>query len=240
MELDSISSSKNPATSKVYSSGSGASATTAESIAKTKSDFLNLLTTQLKNQDPTKPTDNAAFTQQITAINALEQQLDTNTKLGQLVTSQNNAALTTQLASSVNYIGKSVQIENNLFKLNQTGTPKLSYDVPKGTTNSIITISDSKGQVVGTYKGQSTEGIQNLSWDGKDADGKRLPAGDYKITVSLTDTNSKATAATTYVFGNVTSVETQNSKSSVVVDDSYVVPIEKVRSIEQQVALKSA
>ncbi len=233
MALEGISSKTNPAKSTFVNPNGGSTATTPESIAKTKNDFLTLLTTQLKNQDPTKPADNAQFTQQITAINALEQQLDSNVKLGQLVTSQNNSALSTQLASSVNYIGKSVEVENNLFRLNAVGQPKLAYDVPKGTANSIITISNEKGAVVGTYKGSILEGKQNLLWDGKDADGKRLPVGSYKLSVNLTDSNNKPSAAKTYVFGAVTSIEMQNNQASVVIDDSYVLPIDKVRSIEQ-------
>ena len=234
MALTDISSINNPAKSSLVNPTGGSNATTIESVAKTKSDFLNLLTTQLKNQDPTKPTDNAQFTQQITAINTLEQQLDSNVKLGQLVKSQNNSALSTQLASSVNYIGKSVEVENDVFQLRAVGQPKIAYEVPKGISNSVITISNDKGQVVGAYKGKTTEGKQNLVWDGKDINGNRLPAGSYKISVALTDTNSTQTAATTYVFGEVTSIEMQNNQASVVIDDSYVLPIDNVRSIEQK------
>lgn len=235
MSLEGISFKSNPPkTTLVNEAANSNSSTTAESVAKTKSDFLNLMTTQLKNQDPTKPTDNAQFTQQITALNSLEQQLNSNTKLDALVKSQTSSALTAELASSVNYIGKSAEVENDIFTLKRTGEPKLGYDVPKGTTNSVITISNERGTVIGSYKGKITEGKQNLAWDGKDADGNRLPAGSYKITVSLTDSNNKATAAKTYVFGDVTSVELQDGKASVVIDDSYVVPISKVRSLEQK------
>jgi flagellar basal-body rod modification protein FlgD len=218
----------------VFSGADTGSATTPESVAKTKSDFLNLLTAGLKNQDPTNPTKNGEFMQQITSINSLEQQLNSNTKLDALVKSQTSSALTAELASSVNYIGKSAEVENDVFTLKRTGEPKLGYDVPKGTTNSVISISNERGTVIGSYKGKITEGKQNLSWDGKDADGNRLPAGSYKISVSLTDSNNKVTNAKTYVFGDVTSVELQDGKASVVIDDSYVLPISKVRSLEEK------
>ena len=237
MSLESISSTKNPAKSKVFSGAGSASATTPESIAKTKSDFLSLLTAGLKNQDPTNPTKNGEFMQQITSINSLEQQLNSNTKLDELVKSQAGSALTAELASSVNYIGKSAEVENNIFTLKKTGEPKLGYDVPKGTTNSVISISNEKGTVVGAYKGKITEGKQNLAWDGKDADGKRLPAGSYKISVALTDSSNKVSNTKTYVFGDVTSVELQDGKASVVIDDNYVLPINKVRSLEEKLTV---
>lgn len=235
MSLEGISFKSNPPkTTLVNEAANSNSSTTAESVAKTKSDFLNLMTTQLKNQDPTKPTDNAQFTQQITALNSLEQQLNSNTKLDALIKTQTSSALTAELASSVNYIGKAAEVENDIFTLQRTGNPKLGYEVPKGTTNSVISISNERGQVVGSYKGKITEGKQNISWDGKDADGNRLPAGSYKLSVSLTDSNNKTTAAKTYVFGDVTSVELQDGKASVVIDDSYVVPVSKVRSLEEK------
>lgn len=239
MSLEGISSKTNPSKKTLVNEATNStSSTTAESVAKTKSDFLKLMTTQLQNQDPTKPTDNAQFTQQITALNSLEQQLNSNTKLDALVKSQTSSALTAELASSVNYIGKSAEVENNIFVLKKTGEPKLGYDVPKGTTNSVISISNEKGTVVGSYKGKITEGKQNLAWDGKDADGKRLPAGSYKISVALTDSSNKVSnAKTTYVVGDVTSVELQDGKASVVIDDSYVLPISKVRSLEEKLTV---
>lgn len=234
MSLDSISAIKNPSrTTLVNEAAQTNSGSSAESIAKTKSDYLNLLTTQLKNQDPTKPTDNEAFTQQITALNSLEQQLNTNTKLDALVSSLSGSTVATQLSSSVDYIGKSVEVENDTFKLRQTGEPKLGYDVPKGITNSVISISNERGQVVGSYRGQTTEGKQNLVWDGRDFNGNRLPEGTYKISVTLTDTNNQQSSAKTYAFGEVTSIELQDNKASVVIDDSYVLPIEKIRTVEK-------
>jgi len=72
------------------------------SLADNFQGFLTLLTTQLKNQDPTSPLDTNQFTQQITQMTGVEQQLLSNQLLQQLVTAQGG------VASAANLIGETV------------------------------------------------------------------------------------------------------------------------------------
>src|SRR6266700_7479340 len=72
------------------------------------STFLTLLTTQLKNQDPTAPMDSNQFTQQLVMYSQVEQQIGTNDNLKTLISQggSNAAAMTT------GYLGKKVSITN--------------------------------------------------------------------------------------------------------------------------------
>src|SRR5476649_197935 len=72
------------------------------SLADNFQGFLTLLTTQLKNQDPTSPLDTNQFTQQITQMTGVEQQLLSNQLLQQLVSAQGG------VASAANLIGETV------------------------------------------------------------------------------------------------------------------------------------
>ncbi|HUZ12076.1 MAG TPA: flagellar hook capping FlgD N-terminal domain-containing protein [Caulobacteraceae bacterium] len=72
------------------------------SLANNFQSFLTLLTTQLKNQDPLNPTDTTQFTQQITQMTGVEQQLLSNQLLQQLVSQQGG------LTTGANLIGKQV------------------------------------------------------------------------------------------------------------------------------------
>ena len=72
------------------------------SLANNFNSFLTLLTTQLKNQDPTSPLDTNQFTQQITQMTGVEQQLLSNQLLQQLVSAQGG------VASAANLIGETV------------------------------------------------------------------------------------------------------------------------------------
>src|SRR5262245_48791469 len=73
--------------------------------------FLTLLTTQLKNQDPLSPMDSTEFTQQLVAFTGVEQQINTNTKLDQLI-KLDKAGLMTSAAS---YIGTEIEATSDML-----------------------------------------------------------------------------------------------------------------------------
>src|SRR5437870_4415051 len=73
-------------------------------LAENFDTFLSLLTTQLKNQDPLSPLDSNQFTQQLTQMTGVEQQLLTNDLLKQLVSNTG-----TGVATAVSLIGKQVR-----------------------------------------------------------------------------------------------------------------------------------
>jgi flagellar basal-body rod modification protein FlgD len=82
------------------------------SLAGNFQSFLTLLTTQLQNQDPLNPTDTNEFTQQITSMTGVEQQLLSNQLLQQLVTAQSG------VSAGANLMGDSV--DANLLSGNTT------------------------------------------------------------------------------------------------------------------------
>jgi flagellar basal-body rod modification protein FlgD len=77
------------------------------SLADNFQSFLTLLTTQLQNQDPLNPTDTNEFTQQITQMSGVEQQLLSNQLLQQLVSSQGG------VTSAANLIGDTVTAQSS-------------------------------------------------------------------------------------------------------------------------------
>src|SRR5579859_1914167 len=90
-----------PASAVPVSTGTGASGAggvNAAEIASNFTQFLQLLTTQLKNQDPVSPMDTNQFTQQLVEFSQVEQQMKTNTSLSTLVSMQEAAQSTEALA----------------------------------------------------------------------------------------------------------------------------------------------
>ena len=65
--------------SMATSGSTTASATDPSDI--TGSDFLTLLVSELKNQDPTQPTDPTTYVQQLVGVNSLQQLIDINQTL---------------------------------------------------------------------------------------------------------------------------------------------------------------
>ncbi|MEM9422603.1 MAG: flagellar hook capping FlgD N-terminal domain-containing protein [Pseudomonadota bacterium] len=58
----------------------------AEATQKEFTQFLELLTAQVENQDPLEPLDSTAFVEQLATFSALEQQVLTNNYLGEILT----------------------------------------------------------------------------------------------------------------------------------------------------------
>ena len=67
-------------------SGNGSGNSTTSGATITSSDFLTLLVSELKNQDPTQPTDPNAYIQQLVGVNSLQQLISINQELAPLTT----------------------------------------------------------------------------------------------------------------------------------------------------------
>src|SRR5882672_6372146 len=120
----------NPAVAAGASSAS-ASATKPivdkQSLASNFTTFLQLLTTQLKNQNPLDPLDTNQFTQQLVQFAQVEQQMKSNDQLATLVALQKTAAATTALA----YVGATVVVDGSKTEF-ATGTGATwSFNVSK-------------------------------------------------------------------------------------------------------------
>ncbi len=85
------------------SSSTSSAAAAAETSGITSSDFLTLLVTEMKNQDPTQPTDPNAYIQQLVGVNSLQQLISINQELGGLGSTTSTGAATG--ASSVSQAG---------------------------------------------------------------------------------------------------------------------------------------
>ena len=82
-----------------------------------KDSFLNLLTTQLKNQNPLKPMDNTKFISQMAQFSSLEQMNNMNSSLSQFIKSQS-------VSQGASLIGKTVETVNEDTGKTVKGTVK--------------------------------------------------------------------------------------------------------------------
>jgi flagellar basal-body rod modification protein FlgD len=186
---------------------SSTSTTTADTSNSMKqlsgnfSTFLTLLTTQLKNQDPTSPMDSNAFTQQLVMYSQVEQQIDTNTNLKSLI-SQNT---TNAGAMAASYLGKKVSVTNGNASLSG-GAANWVYSLDSAAASNTLSIADANGRTVFSKNGETTAGNHTFAWDGKDANGNQLPDGTYKLTVTAKDSASNkitGTVASAGVVGQI-------------------------------------
>lgn len=164
--------------------------------------FLNLLTAQLKNQDPLSPMDSTEFTNQLVQFSGVEQAINTNTNLESLI-GLSQASIG---ATAVGYLGKEVQAESATMPL-QDGQAKYTYTLPKDASKCLIVIKDSSGAVVKTEQGELKAGTYHMKWDGKNAYGEQMDDGAYTLEVQATDTGGTTIDNIyTTVFGKATAV----------------------------------
>lgn len=145
-----------------------------------KQDFLNLMMTQMANQDPLDPMDSQAMMQQMAALGSVEQLQNLNTKVDKLTTLQNDimrSNVFSLLGKDVEMMSKSLNLEN--------GTPaSAAYSIDSEADQVFVHITNDKGEQLRTIKeGAQNAGTHLFSWDGKDEDGDLLPDGEYTYTV---------------------------------------------------------
>jgi len=189
-------------------SGVGASATSTSSgtadrstIANNFDTFLQLLTTQLKNQNPLDPLDTNQFTQQLVEFSGVEQQLKTNDFLASLVTANAN----TTNSNAVNYIGKTVTASGVRSEL-ANNKAQWSFTLAD-TANVTVNIKDASGNTVYTEQGQLQAGTGQFTWDGKDNQGNVKPDGTYSISMQAITPEGKSINVSTDTTGKVTGVD---------------------------------
>src|SRR5208282_3593888 len=134
------------------SSGSGSSGASAAQAAGTSASqqlagnfdtFLQLLTTQLQNQDPLSPLDTNQFTQQLVEFASVEQQVNMNTNMQTMISLQQ----ATEATSALQFLGKTVTVNGSTATLsNATSSPATwTFSSPSPATGT-VTIASSTGQ----------------------------------------------------------------------------------------------
>jgi flagellar basal-body rod modification protein FlgD len=195
-----------PASSSSASSAAAANALANTQIAGNFQSFLQLLTTQLQNQDPLSPLDTNQFTQQLVEFAGVQQQINTNDSLATLVSLQQTA----QATQALGFVGQTAVVSGNTAALtNSEATWEL--DIPTASTVN-ISIANSSGQTVFSNSFAANAGNnQVFNWNGLGSDGTQNPDGNYTLTATAKDSGGNTVGVTTMVAGVVSSVDLTQS-----------------------------
>src|SRR3989304_55048 len=147
--------------STTSSAGSQQQSTTSN-VAATEDRFLKLLVTQLKNQDPLNPMDNAQITSQMAQISTVSGIDKLNATLQSMVTSFS----TNQSLQATAMIGRSVLAPGSGLQL-QNGTAQGGVDLPQAADKVVVSIRDGSGRIVHHVDlGAQAAGGLGFQWDG--------------------------------------------------------------------------
>lgn len=185
-------------------------------IADNFDTFLQLLTAQLKNQNPLDPLDTNAFTQQLVQFSSVEQQLKTNDFLSALVQANTNSVQTNAVA----YIGKTVAADGVRSEL-VNGKAVWNFSLEDAAT-ATVTIKDKDGNVVYTEKGNLQAGQGQFTWNGKTSTGGKAPDGSYTISMTGINAEGKTVPISTQFTGVVTGVDFTGSEPVLLIGSTRV------------------
>lgn len=174
--------------------------------------FLTLLTTQLRNQDPLNPMDNAQMTSQLAQISTV----DGIERLNATLTSMMSSTADSQVLQMAALVGHGALVEGNNLPLSESGAIG-GFDLISNADRVKIDIKDGNGNVVRTLELEGQDaGVQNFVWDGKKADGSSAEEGNYTFTVTAVQGNADV-KVNALQFGYISGV-VRNSKGEIGVD----------------------
>jgi len=169
--------------------------TDANSPGAQQDKFLLMLTTQLKNQDPLNPMDNAAITSQMAQLNTVSGITQLNSTLQAL----SDSMAMGQSVSATSMIGHGVLVPGSALNL-ANGQAIGGMELTKPADSVKVTVQDAAGNTVNTMQlGAQKAGVIPFAWDGKTDAGKVAADGAYKFTVeaTLSDTTTDPATLTT-------------------------------------------
>lgn len=163
--------------------------------------FLTLLTTQLKNQDPLNPLDNAQVTSQLAQISTVDGIERLNATLQKMLSGTNDA----QAMQAASLVGRGVLVPGSSLQLVQGGAiGGLELNAPADEVS--VAIKSSSGQVLRTLNlGAMNAGIHSFTWDGNTDNGTPAVNGSYGVSITARRGDEPVTAHA-LALGGVSSI----------------------------------
>lgn len=218
------------------STSSGTSSSTATTAAQTNqnaltalsgnfTDFLNMLMTQLQNQDPTSPMDTNQFTSELVEFSGVEQQINTNASLTQLIQLTQGG----EVMQGSQIDGKQISVTSTQIPL-QNGTGSVTFTAPTAEPVAIA-ISNSAGQQVLDTSLTATAGQNTWTWNGTNNNGNQVADGAYNISVIGANSDGSTTPLTFTVTGTATGVQNNGTTGVELNLGAVTVPFSSIVSV---------
>jgi flagellar basal-body rod modification protein FlgD len=210
----------NPVTSS--STPAAGLSTTPANMQINQTDFLQIITAQLTDQNPLSPTDPTQFVTQLEGMSEVS-----------AMQSMQSSLQASSITSGTNLIGHSVLVPGTQATLASGGSIGGAINAPTGATAVAVTITDSSGNYVNSMNvTPATSGMTSFVWNGQTSTGTAAPAGTYNIAVTAT-VNGTAQSQSPMVVNKVESVLLDPTTNNVDVetDTGNSVPLTSVVSV---------
>jgi flagellar basal-body rod modification protein FlgD len=166
-------------------------------------DFLKLMITQFRNQDPFKPMENGEFLAQLAQFSTVKGLDDLNSSFGEL----SSSVVSNQALQASSLLGRDVLVTGSTGHLQAGSTLSGAVELTGSAGEVIVQITDSNGVLARQINlGPQPAGLARFTWDGRLADGNAAPQGLYTVKATTLGAGSVQAAAQTLVDARVESV----------------------------------
>ena len=205
---------------------SSSTAGSAAGVKATKDDFLKLLVTQMKYQDPMNPMDSAQMTSQIAQLNTVEG----INQLNATVTSLQASLMASQSMQSASLIGKTILADGNSISL-LNGSANLSMRLEGPAESVVVDVMNASGRIIKTTDlGANAAGIKSFTWDGSTNEGSTAPNGQYTFQVNAKKLN-QAVAVTPLTQATVSGVELTSAGPQLSLNNGTNIAMSTIRGV---------
>lgn len=201
-----------------------------------KDDFIKLMSTQLKYQDPTSPLKNEEMAAQLAQFSSLEQMSNVNRNLEKMT----NASNTRDSMMAASLIGKQIKTDTSQFKLDEDRNVKLAFEVVADADKVNVAVVDRKGEVIRELTtSKMPKGKQELKWDGRLESGSNAELGEYSFRVTAYDQAGKPIETKTANQGIIDGVEFDKGRVVLLVGENrvYLDTVSKIENPGAQPAI---
>ena len=179
-------------------------------------DFLELMITQLRNQDPLKPMESGEFLGQIAQFGTVSGIQDLQNSFSDF----SSKLFSSQALEAASLVGRQVLVPGDT-SVHMAGNHTVgSVDLPNSVNQLDIKVYTATGQLVRTINmGAQDSGMSEFAWDGVNDDGQMMPSGVYRFEAE-TSNGTTTRAADTYLNTQVLSVELGRTDGSMTLETS--------------------
>lgn len=190
-------------------------------------DFLKLMTTQVRNQNPLEPTKDADFIAQMAQFGTVSGIEDLQKSFADFA----GAMRSEQVLQGASLVNRQVMYPGDISTKPTDGPLQGAVDVPAGVDSVLVSIQAPNGQSIAQLDlGPQSQGVAEFQWDGTTLTGGEAPAGSYIINASAR-LNGNQEAVTTYGVGKVNSVSIGDDNMMRLDVAGTSMPLDQVRRI---------
>jgi flagellar basal-body rod modification protein FlgD len=200
--------------------------TATDTVKETTDNFMQLLVTQMRNQDPLNPMDNAQVTSQLAQLSTVTGVNKLNSTLETLLSGYN----ANQSLQSASMIGRGVLVPDDKLVLHE-GQAVMGIQLGESAESVTVSIKDASGKEVTSIDlGAHSGGTWPLTWDGTNTKGEKLADGNYTFEVKATK-GGESLSATRLGYAVVNSVSIDSTGVKLNLTNNSNVGLSDVRQI---------